>query len=730
MSKAESGMTNLKRLIDRYEHLRRQPILKSSRETLSWWEALQRASSKELLDKMDKAVAVAKTRLQIAEIPIIGVVGQLNAGKSSVVASLLSEAGRRRVPRGVESKYGTHRFVYWFPERCRQEQSLQEHIQQILLSAHEQWPEMLSEDSEQAFEQYRSGRDRPEKIPVPLVAYDPELIKFGFLDCMDIQTKDEPGSKAPSHELGARRNERLEFVARAARVCSAFFVVWERAQVRDRLLDELLGQLRQRMADVPMYLLVNKVRPSRPDPLRSILEDDPDVSTLKSKYQLNGVYVAMDYEVSGWEDYTPRGLWQGSADSEPRQTNGADSGKSTERFPMFYTAEPRHRDSQQDIKEYIQDISREYWLVELYRQLEPGQLQQQAARSHVQELQQLVKKSLDYLKDWQADCEKNTHEAYQGLLRFCRDLFADEKDEPKQIANQQFMSDLHEAIIRNAPWLVRAADWIGQKSRHAAETVKNRIIKGWIKLPGVEGLKEGWNKLWEKIFPSQPEQPPLPFKTAEKLAEELQYQRWIPKTCTRDELKELISEVLPNFHKWLELKTDPQELDRMAQDFWKNLEVWEKFKILGKSVVVVVGAAVGLAAGVTALVDGGATLLSTFSLTSWLATHIAGLEALTVAVIGTGLAFAVYYDGLVKYNTLPALTTLFYLFCDAFGLPRELCPDKPLRVTFGRGTQREFTLPKLEVPPLRQILPLPNTGIWNWEKEVVREWRELANERS
>jgi hypothetical protein len=729
MSKAESGMTNLKRLIDRYEHLRRQPILKSSRETLSWWEALQRASSKELLDKMDNAVAVARTRLQIAKIPIIGVVGQLNAGKSSVVASLLSEAGRRRVPRGVESKYGTHRFVYWFPQRCLQDQSLQQLIQEILSGAHKELPEMLSEDSERAFEQYRSGRDRPEKIPVPLVAYDPRLREFGFLDCMDIQTKDEPGSKAPSHELGARRNERLEFVAQAARVCSAFFVVWERSQVRDRLLDELLGQLRQRMADVPMYLLINKVRPSRPDPLRSILEDDPDVSTLKSKYQLNGVYVAMDYEVSGWEDYTPRGLLQGSADNEPRQTNGADSGKSTERFPMFYTAEPRHFDSQQDIK-YIQNIPREYWLVELYRQLEPGQLHQQAARSHVQELQQLVKKSLGALERWQADCKKNTDEAYEGLLRFCRDLFADEKDEPKQIANQQFMSDLHEAMIRNAPVLVRFAERIGQNSLRAVETVKNWTIKSWIKLPGVDKVKEGWNKFWEWLFPSRPKQPPLPFKTAEDLAEELQYQRWIPKTCTTDKLKELISEVLGKFHEWLELKTDPQELDRMAQDFWKNLKVREKFKILGKSVVVVVGAAVGLAAGVTALVDGGATLLSTFSLNSWLATHIAGLKALTVAVIGTGSAFAVYYGGLVKYNTLPALTTLFYLFCDAFGLPRELRPGEPLRVKFGRGTnQREYTLPKLNVPPLRQILPLPNTGIWNWTEEV-REWRELADERS
>jgi hypothetical protein len=722
MSKTELGMTNLERLISRYEHLRDQPIFESSRETLSWSQALQRAGCKESLVKMDKAVAIAKTRLQIAKIPIIGVVGQLNAGKSSVVAMFLSEAGRRRVPRGYEDDYGTHRFVYWFPERCRQDQSLQQLIQEILFDAHGQSPERLSEDSEQAFAQYRSGRDRPEKIPVPLVAYDPGLTEFAFLDCMDIQTKDEPGSKLPSHEPGRRQNERLEFVAQAARVCSAFFVVWERAQLRDRLLYELLDQLRQRMADVPMYLLVNKVRPTQPSLLRSILQDDPDVSALKSKFQLNGVYVAMDYEVNGWEDYTPRGLWQDSASNKPRQTNGTDSGKSTERFPMFYTAEPRHFDSPQD-------IPREYWLVELYRRLEPGQLQQQAALSHAQELQDLASKSLNALERWRADCEENTRQAYKGLLTFCSKLFTDERNEPKQVANEQFMSELHQAMIRNAPWLVRAGDLIGQKSFRAAATVKN-WISGLVSLPGVGRAKQAWSNICTDLFPSQTEQPSLPFKTAEELAEELQYQRWIPKTCTKHELQALISEVLLTFLKRVELKTDPQELDRMAQDFWNNLPGWEKFKIFGKSVVVIVGAAVGLAAGATALVDGGATLLSTFSLTAWLATNIPGLTALTVAVIGTGSAFGVYYGGLVKHNTLPALAALFYLFCDAFGLPRELRPGERLCVKFGRGNnQREFVLPKVAVPALRQILPLPDTGIWNWTKEI-REWRELAYERS
>lgn len=67
-------------------------ILRSSRETLSWSQALQWAGCGNMFDQMNQVVAVARKRLQIAKIPVIGVVGQLNAGKSSVVAMFLSEA--------------------------------------------------------------------------------------------------------------------------------------------------------------------------------------------------------------------------------------------------------------------------------------------------------------------------------------------------------------------------------------------------------------------------------------------------------------------------------------------------------------------------------------------------------------------------------------------------------------------------------------------------------------
>lgn len=60
-------------------------------------------------------VAATRAQLSMFTRPIIAVLGQLNAGKSSVVSTFLSSAGRKRVPRGVDDDKGTHRFVYWVP---------------------------------------------------------------------------------------------------------------------------------------------------------------------------------------------------------------------------------------------------------------------------------------------------------------------------------------------------------------------------------------------------------------------------------------------------------------------------------------------------------------------------------------------------------------------------------------------------------------------------------------
>lgn len=191
-------------------------------------QALLRAGSPSMAADYRNVLQVALAQASVSQCPIIAVLGELNAGKSSVVASFLSDAGRRRLPRGVAGSKGTHRFVYWAPAEWKSG-SRQASFMSLLAATHGDQREDLSFDSERAAEQYRSGRNNLKKMRIPLVAYDESLDELGaaFLDCPDVQTADQDEPAYPGD------NMRLKFLADAARLCSAFLLVWDRAKLRD-----------------------------------------------------------------------------------------------------------------------------------------------------------------------------------------------------------------------------------------------------------------------------------------------------------------------------------------------------------------------------------------------------------------------------------------------------------------------------------------------------------------
>jgi hypothetical protein len=162
---------------------------------------------------------VVRARLAILATPVVAVLGQLNAGKSSVVASFLNPAARRRVPRGEEEAQGTHRFVYWVPSSCLADPAKKAAFFELLEAAHGPEHEFLADDPTTAAAQYRAGRDDLAKLRTPLVAEDPTLDDLGavLLDCPDIQTADTGRDTSSTH--------RLEMLVQAARICSALLVL-------------------------------------------------------------------------------------------------------------------------------------------------------------------------------------------------------------------------------------------------------------------------------------------------------------------------------------------------------------------------------------------------------------------------------------------------------------------------------------------------------------------------
>ncbi len=666
------------------EQLQHKPLLAASpprSETLTLAAATDAAGRKDLTERYGQALRVLRERLHEASLPIIGVLGQLNAGKSSVVASFLSPVGRQRLPRGLESQYGTHRFVYWLPQSWHNDPAIRQNVAQLLAEIHGHAPEPLSDNPDEAAVQYRSGEKHPETIPVPLLAYDPGLQTIGLLDCLDVQTKDTPD--APARQQPIEINQRLEFVAQAARVCSAFWVVWQQDTLRDRLFDAFLSRIRQVMSDVPLYLLINKIRPHPSQP--AAIFNDENIQAAIKKYHIAGVYGAFDFEIPGWRDFTPPGLAGMMADHH---------------LPCFYRFSPKYLNAPQNVPD-------SEWLPHLYRELEPSQLYQQIIASHRREISAQGQACYQAILQWMDTAARNTQKAYEGLLRFCNKLFADERNEPIQINDPQFFKTLNDLILAQAPWYVRLANffvgYVQEGIRRAREAVTSRM-------PLAALRKQIRQKTGVHAFTWD----------AQSLGREIQDRRFIPQEWDTDTLSEIWNRILQHFQQHFHLKPDSDVMHQMADDTWRQ----QGETIKWKSLLGTLGCVVGVGGLFTAIVDGGATMLAGFSMAGSLAAALPGTAALTVGILGTGTAMAAFYKGLIEQNSLPALAAMFEICCDALGLPRQL-PEVKRQVEFGLGHHRRtFQLPTIGMPSLPPVRPLPNCGYWKWTDEG-RRWVDL-----
>ena len=136
-----------------------------------------------------------------------------------------------------------------------------------------------------------------------------------------------------------------------------------------------------------------------------------------------------------------------------------------------------------------------------------------------------------------------------------------------------------------------------------------------------------------------------------------------------------------------------EQLDRMTREVWGHLGVWQKTKAAILGLFRALGTVAAVGGLITALVDGGATLLVSYKLTATIAAYAPGIKALLIAGGGAAGAYVGFQLRAIELNTLPYLSRLFALACDAFAIPRQL-DEKPTRVQFGSAENRqEFVLP-------------------------------------
>ena len=253
---------------------------------------------KRLDPQLESDVLSAGRRLhsaaQLVNWPTVAIAGMLNSGKTSLVATFLSEKGRSRTLRGDNNDQGTHRFVLWLPAAWQNDSDLWGLLMSRIGDAVGQPPEMLAENPEQAHRQYSNRNGNADALQVPLVATDPglEAAGIGLLDCPDIVSDESFGLGSPQI--------RREILGRAATLCSAFMVVTSAESSRDQALGNLMRIASDLMPGIPRLLAVNKIRPRQtPD---QVLET---FGPLARVHGIETVYAAYDFDVPASRPYIP-----------------------------------------------------------------------------------------------------------------------------------------------------------------------------------------------------------------------------------------------------------------------------------------------------------------------------------------------------------------------------------------------------------------------------------------
>jgi hypothetical protein len=685
--------------------------------TLSLVDALKAAGENRQADLLEHALSVAQAESEMLLKPIIGVLGELNSGKSSVVASFLSEQGKARLPRGEDNEHGTHRFVYWVPSKWMQDSSIKSGFLDLLERAHGHHREFLSLDPQQSAKQYRSGIDDFEKIAIPLIADDPALdaLDAAFLDCPDAQTRDRLSDEDDTqHDRLA--NPRLEFIGKSSLICSAFLLVWERGKLRDRMLETFLENIRGRLSKAPLYLLVNKIRPEQGQPTRT--RGDSDLEQLIQRFRIDACYGAFDFDIfargdqPGWQELTP----------VPLVKLGNDS-----RSPQFFQLESS---AEANLPEQVEA---ERFLQNLPAQLNPAELQQAKQQDHWSELARLTSESIVCVDHWIASRNERAATVHRGLLKLCTQRFTDPvTHEPLQILSREYAEAFAESFVRTAPIWARVIlkgtkpfdkgmKWCGRQVQGLTSKLRNLKLRDYL-LPDMsqsaERIKDSLRKTDEaKATEKQFEElgvAGVQLTDAKSLSQQMHGQRWVSEKITEACLEQAWTQVVANAHRY-RLKYDDQDeqFDQETSEFWNSANAWQKTKLVGSSLLKTLGAVAAIGGVAVAAIDGGATLFVTYSFGTTLSAALPGLSALGVAALGGAGALAGVHLSAVHQNTLPNLSRYFALACDAFGVPRQL-HDTSIRVSFGREPKKsEFRLPEPKIPQQDVVCSLDDLRLWS-----------------
>ncbi|MEO1524435.1 MAG: hypothetical protein AAFX06_03325 [Planctomycetota bacterium] len=655
----------------------------------SYLDALRRLNAKHAAE----AVALGRqveAGARLAQYPTLAIAGMLNGGKTSLVASMLSERGRARTLRGVANRHGTHRFVLWLPSRWREEPSLWELLLEDFGNAVGHAPELLAEDPDEAHEQYNNRTGGEDALGVPLVATDPALdeLRVGLLDCPDIVSDEVFGVGSPE--------QRRDLLGKAATFCSAFLIVSTPSMARDRTLGEILHTVSDLMPGVPRYLAVNKIREGQ---LEDVLESfEPQTS----KYDVKQVYGAYDFEIPGCRALIPSTNNEPAADEKP--------------LPVFFEIDP---DSQKNIAGAIAD---ERLLTQLPAELERPEssdrflLGRQAALRRA-----LLDRGMESIEKGAEESDRLATRARKTMLDTTVSLFT-KTDASGKISDvrmhqsERIIRQMADAFCEAAPWYakwgVRINNFIQKRARAASDLLKQYTPTA-VTERYAESIKKKFTsrKVGHLVDPNELDLALRRFGAA------LTLPHWFGGDTEPENepaWNQRLEETLRLFDANDRVQLDEEQLEKVAEEMWAQIPSHKKL-------------AYGLTPLAAMLATFGSVLMIPFDFGSTLVVANASIVELLAAAGLT--AFSAYWAGGKSAQTLSTQAaveqmSLFYgILCRQVGVD----PGEPLPTVQMKQSSFSFPRPKNLSDSVSED-GQPVLGVYRVRKGFRKEMSKLLND--
>ena len=380
------------------------------------------ASMQERLTGIDHAAQLART-------PVVGVCGTMNSGKSTLVASFLSEQNRRRVLVGDYENEATQRFVFWLPESLRSDGVAIRCFNQMFASQFGSPAENLDEDPEIAARQYNARDAKGVELGIPLVAHDAVLNRhrLSFLDCPDIQRPcGEESADSTSHL-------RLNALVKATRLCSAFILVCSQDQLAARTTMTILRELHKHAPELPVFLVINKAS----------VDVASDIANAKS--------VLTDWKVSDMVRTIYHAPYQQAVHGRTR-------------WPVFASLEGL-------------DISA------LPDSLDVSTMGQAFVRSGIKEMQSTLNQTLEALVKCEKQTDGEVRQVQKHVRHFLTEHFVDEAGNVRTLFSEGISKAILESMERTAPWEIGLALWANKPIAALLESIQEGAgaVATWVR---------------------------------------------------------------------------------------------------------------------------------------------------------------------------------------------------------------------------------------------------------